>query len=486
MRLLITLLFIWVSSCSSAKPKLTLEEFFNYTSFSYVGLSPNDGEAVLVQTSHRIWDRNVSEEHLHLYRLKEKDRILITTQASSFDPRWKDDFIALILSEDSPDNMNYIHLYSTRTNKLYPLPISKEYIHTYTWSPTASSIYFATRTPWSDEQKAAHEREWRDVIEYREQYRGDTIYRVDIENMAVSHIELLVNISLRVVEIVCSPDGKQLVFSTQPPSLMMEQMVDYELYSLDLTKTSPLVPVRLTYNLAIEADLKWAVDGSLFFTVTHSGSLEGPYLESQGRLYTLNVTTRQIERWATQYTGQINEYQLLQGGRGGVVLFGQLSTEIQAYTQRSVKDELVKQNGWPGSYQNIATASNSNSSTIAFLYSNYQKPLEVYVANNVNQLTEAQNITNENQLFSNRNLPLGKPYRWINEEDKTPIEGVLLYPPDKFEEKNLPLFVLIHGGPYRGDLNILLANWYKCAVMMATAGWLVLQPNYRGSIGNLT
>lgn len=494
MAFIITILFISIGSSFSAKPLLTLDEFFNYTSFSSVNLSPNDGQSVLVQTTHRIWNRNVSEEHLYLYRLKEKDRTLITTQATSFSPRWKDDTIALILSDslinqkkqnNLTDESNYIYLYSIRTGKMFPIPIGKESIHTYTWSTTSTSIYFATRTSWSDEAEVAYEREWKDVIEYREHYRGDTIYRVDIENMTVSNIELLVNISLRVGEMVCSPDGKKLVFSTQPPSLIMEQMTDYELYSIDLTMNSSFIPVRLTNNLAIETNLKWAADGSLFFTVIHSGSMEGPYQESQGRLYNMNVTSRHIIRWISQFNGQVNEYDLLQGGQQGVVIFGQLGTEIQVYTQRSANADLIKQNGWNGSYQNLATASNSNSSTIVFIYSSYQTPLEVYFTNSIDQLNEAQVLTNENELFTTRNLPQGKPYRWINEDDKTEIEGVLLYPPNKFEEKNLPLFVLIHGGPYRGDLNILLANWYKCAVMMATEGWLVLQPNYRGSIGNI-
>jgi dipeptidyl aminopeptidase/acylaminoacyl peptidase len=38
-------------------------------------------------------------------------------------------------------------------------------------------------------------------------------------------------------------------------------------------------------------------------------------------------------------------------------------------------------------------------------------------------------------------------YKWKNEEDQRIIEGMLHYPPGKFETKNLPLLVLIHGGP---------------------------------------
>ncbi|CAF2178832.1 unnamed protein product [Rotaria magnacalcarata] len=49
------------------------------------------------------------------------------------------------------------------------------------------------------------------------------------------------------------------------------------------------------------------------------------------------------------------------------------------------------------------------------------------------------------------------------------IEGILHYPPGKFGHKNLPLFILIHGGPSDAT---------------AAEGWLVLEPDYRGSTGD--
>jgi dipeptidyl aminopeptidase/acylaminoacyl peptidase len=264
--------------------------------------------------------------------------------------------------------------------------------------------------------------------------------------------------------------------------LNQEWIADYELYSLDLTKQSPLTPLKLTNNSAVEENLKWSSDNLLFFIVSE-GSIEGAYEDSQGRLYSLNMTSERVERWANQFKGDVTNYALLQGGRSGVVILGQLSTEIQVYTQQSVSADLIKQVGWNGSYQNIVTASDGNSSTIAFIHSSFEAPQEVYFANSIDQLSTAQAVTSENQLFTERSLPKGKSYRWLNEDDRTEIEGILLYPPEKFEEKNLPLFVLIHGGPYDADLNIFRADWYNCAVMMATEGWLVFQPNYRGSTG---
>jgi dipeptidyl aminopeptidase/acylaminoacyl peptidase len=63
------------------------------------------------------------------------------------------------------------------------------------------------------------------------------------------------------------------------------------------------------------------------------------------------------------------------------------------------------------------------------------------------------------------------------------MEGMLMYPPGKFEAKNLPVFVLIHGGPADADGNHFEADWYVWDRLAATQGWLVFEPNYRGSTG---
>jgi len=63
------------------------------------------------------------------------------------------------------------------------------------------------------------------------------------------------------------------------------------------------------------------------------------------------------------------------------------------------------------------------------------------------------------------------------------VEGMLIYPPGKFEAKGLPLLTLIHGGPVDADGDHFEADWYQWSALAATNGWLVLQPNYRGSAG---
>jgi dipeptidyl aminopeptidase/acylaminoacyl peptidase len=72
------------------------------------------------------------------------------------------------------------------------------------------------------------------------------------------------------------------------------------------------------------------------------------------------------------------------------------------------------------------------------------------------------------------------PVRYVHyaAADGLPIEGVLTLPRGK-AEKDLPLVVLPHGGPRaRDDANF---DWWSQA--LASRGYAVLQPNFRGSTG---
>jgi len=162
-----------------------------------------------------------------------------------------------------------------------------------------------------------------------------------------------------------------------------------------------------------------------------------------------------------------------------------LGTNIQIYTQQSPMKYSILQRGWDGTYESITSASSSfkGRSPIAFVYSSFGRPQEVYFTDNINRLQSAKAITSENKLLTRRNLPQGKVYTWTSDEDDRTIEGVLHYPPGKFECKNLPLLVLIHGGPHAASINHFNAKSYDWAPLAASEGWLVLEPNYRGSTG---
>jgi dienelactone hydrolase len=71
-----------------------------------------------------------------------------------------------------------------------------------------------------------------------------------------------------------------------------------------------------------------------------------------------------------------------------------------------------------------------------------------------------------------------RPYTY-KASDGTEIHGYLTLPPGVTDPKNLPLVVFPHGGPETRDY--IQFDWW--AQFMANRGYLVFQPNFRGSSG---
>ncbi|CAF4445871.1 unnamed protein product, partial [Rotaria magnacalcarata] len=205
------------------------------------------------------------------------------------------------------------------------------------------------------------------------------------------------------------------------------------------------------------------------------------FLSVQGRLYSIDLTNGQIEQWGKGFQGSVRDYTIR--SEGGVFILGQLGTNVHVYTQLSVLENVCLLSGWHGSYRSISSSKSKQYSSVAVTYSSFEQPEEVYFTKHIDELPWAKPLTHENQLLSTRDLPRTKLYRWSNPEDNRTIEGILHYPPGKFEHKNLPLFVLMHGGPTGASLNQLQPSFDTWAPLAATEGWLVLEPNFRGSTG---
>ena len=79
-------------------------------------------------------------------------------------------------------------------------------------------------------------------------------------------------------------------------------------------------------------------------------------------------------------------------------------------------------------------------------------------------------------------LSLGKTEVITWKSDNFTHNGTLTYPPDFSAGRKYPLVLVIHGGPRAASLQTFAVN----AQIMAAKGWVVFQPNYRGSdqIGN--
>lgn len=91
---------------------------------------------------------------------------------------------------------------------------------------------------------------------------------------------------------------------------------------------------------------------------------------------------------------------------------------------------------------------------------------------------ELRRLTTSNPNLAGYTLGKRKVIAWLAEDGKR-IEGLLTYPPDYEAGKKYPLITNPHGGPEGADRD----GWDWIAQIFAARGYVVLQPNYRGSAG---
>jgi dipeptidyl aminopeptidase/acylaminoacyl peptidase len=121
----------------------------------------------------------------------------------------------------------------------------------------------------------------------------------------------------------------------------------------------------------------------------------------------------------------------------------------------------------------------SRSGQIALLASEPDRPTELFFL--ASPESELERLTDFNAQVTALDLGKREPIRWRGADDLD-MDGILTYPPGYQSGRPYPLVLYIHGGP-RGASTLAFsarAQW------LASHGWVVFEPNYRGSdnLGN--
>ncbi len=496
----------------STKPTITLDEYLNTTSIVSTSLSP-DASAAAIATEAPDWKASVYRHDLWLWTARSGLQPL-THSGTDERPQWSPDgkwiaFVSNRVPAGSADGdadaesaeCSRIWLISASGGEALPLYSEKLDVHAFAWSPDSTEIYFSAKAPLTHDQENDQKDEWKDVVRWREQYRGDVLLKLAVapalaravavptagevpsaakadkepSSKLAADAATIAKIDLTISEIAPSPNGKQVAFLTEPIHKRIENPAEYEIY---LVTSNGGEARQITHNQAVESNIRWSPDGKwLHFDVAAAaGSLEGQYRDVQGRLYQLDPTSGKVERLGSSFDGSLDQYTLLPDGRE--IALGLKGTETQVYLIEG--DKATKLPGIPGSYAELEPAHASNALLVRL--STINDPQQVYLAADPLHPDKLTKLTNFNPVFAERAQPEWRPYTWKS-DDGTTVEGVLIFPPGKKDAKHLRMFTFIHGGPADADGDRFGADWYDWATLAADNGWLVFRPNYRGSSG---
>ena len=471
-----------------------------------------DGSAAVMAVSAPNWKQNRFDENLWLWTKKDGKLIPLTHSGHDSVPEFSPDgrYIAFLSdrpvagdeakSDDKDDDKNdtsRVWVIPVNGGEAFPLYREKLDPHTFAWSADGANVIFSTTQPLSKDEEEAKKTEWKDVIRWREQERGDVLIAVPLAagirastQSPAAHQEpkpaedkpalpaeaqVLAHSTLEIAEIAISPTGDQIAFETGPISHRLENPANTEMF---------VVPARggearqITHNEGQESHLSWSRDGKRIYFMVHAGagSIEGVYRDVQGRLYVMDPATGAFTRLGSEFAGSWDDFTVTSDGK--VVACGMTGTEVHLYRVDEAKYEAI--GSQPGTYAKVAAARDGQG--VIFTHSTITDPTQVYFADGATGVSSAKAVTAFNPIFGERARVEWEPYKWTS-KDCTPVEGVLIYPPGKKGAKNLRTLVLIHGGPEDADGNHFGADWYDWATIAATKGWLVFRPNYRGSTG---
>ena len=505
----------------AAKPAITLDEFLNVTEITDASLSP-DGTAVVIATESPDWKASTFRHDLWLWTAAAGLRPL-THSGSEDEPQWSPDgkWIAFIsdrplsseddADDDSDSKSDRLWLMPVAGGEALPLFSEKLDVHTFAWAADGTALYYAVTAPQTQDEEDAQKKEWKDVIRWREQHRGDVLVRQAIAPAIARALdvpppapkadkekpekgkkkkksddaddapklppgaETIAKNAISIGEVAPSPDGKSVAFATEPVHKRIENPADYELF---LVAAGGGEARQITHNDAVETGLHWSVDSNSIYLVVQAaaGSLEGKYRDVQGRLYRLDPASGKIDRLGADFDGSFDSFVLLPDGRE--LALGLKGTEQQIYLVDGAKADKLP--GLAGSYSNLDAARGANA--IVMRYSNINQPTQVYLASDPLHPDKLTALTSFNPIFAERAQPEWQPYTWKSDDGRS-VEGVLIFPPGQRNAKHLRMFTLIHGGPADADGNRFGADWYDWATLAAANGWLVFRPNYRGSSG---
>ena len=496
----------------SPRPTITLAEYLNTTSIISTSLSP-DASSAVIETETPDWKADVYRRDLWLWTQR-SGLTPLTHSGTDERPQWSPDgkWIAFV-SDRAPagstdgdaDGENTkcsrIWIISSSSGEALPLYNEKLDVHAFAWSSDGSKIYFSAKSPFTRDQEDEQKDEWKDVVRWREQYRGDVLLELAVAPALARALAVptaieapttasadaepssklpagsvkIVAVDLAINEIAPSPDGKQVAFLTEPIHKRIENPADYEIYLVAAKGGSTR---QITHNQAVESNIRWSSDGKwLHFSVAAAGgSPEGKYRDIQGRLYRLDPDSAKVERLGSSFDGSLDQYTLLADGR--LLALGLKGTEMQIYLIDG--DKATKLPGIPGSYAGLDPARVSNALLVRF--STINEPQQVYLMPDPLRPDRLKRLTTLNPIFAERAQPEWQPCSWKSDDGAT-VEGVLIFPPGKKGVKHLRMFTFIHGGPADADGNRFGADWYDWATLAADNGWLVFRPNYRGSSG---
>ena len=455
---------------------LKIDELLDMTQVGDARIHP-DGGMVAYTRSSAVGEKGnpAGSSSIWLASSPSNDRRLTARDTHARSPRWSPDGDKLaFLGKLKGRRRHQLCLLNRDWGEAKVLTSRNGGVSRFTWSPDGSAIAMLVPDP-EPEDMAERKSAGKDWVEYEEQHRFDRLWHYDV---ASGSTRQLATADVQIYEFAWSPDGERLV------AIAADQPYGWSWYGARLVMIEAgsgdvFDLYRPEKQIARPA---WSPDGSTISVISCVFSDEGMtggdiILIDPASRETRNITANHPRSYLECHWDVTGQSMLAPAIEDGAPVICQIARDGECQTIWSEPVSLV-------TYGGGAVSRSTTGDQIAMVTAGPSDPPAVRLGTIAGRHVEWTNLTQANPGLENRFSPALAPIHWTSFDDRL-IQGLLLrphhLPPDA---KNLPMIVLVHGGPTGlsgyGYPDTRSMGW---AHLLAERGYLCFFPNYRGSMG---
>ncbi|MGB6602656.1 MAG: S9 family peptidase [Candidatus Cybelea sp.] len=462
-------------SLTGAVPANLIDEsdYQRLVSFDSAAISP-DGKHAIVKITRILWNDDKRSTDLVMVDLTTgAQQTLLSHRDGLSDAAFSPDGtqIAFLADDGTPkDSHTQLFVMPAAGGVTRQVTSGKVDVEQFAWSPDGRTFAYAAADP--DPQLAGSDR-FRDSFIFttepivaRESPKPVHLFTISLEGGAPTQLtsgSQSVATGEADSTLSWSPDGKTIAFTLVPNAILND-----ESYSqVALVDVATRAVRAITGNKAWEADPRFSPDGAHLAYTCSNG-------DPQIHLAELCVTTSQggagspvsssIDRPVANaaWTTDSKSLFLVTPDRASIALY---RVSLTGRAERLDTGGYNVQSG-------VADAIGPDGSLV-FVGSAVKQPPELFLRSADGA---TRKLTDFNAGIASLDLASAQRITFRTPAGVT-ADGVLYLPPGFSSAKKYPLVVLIHGGPTASS-TLAFSFWTQ---VMAARGWLVLQPNYRGS-----
>lgn len=415
-----------------------------------------ESKILFAKTTKDVWDGK-SFSSITITDLNGENQIKLTEGEYDYDPKWSKDgkWISFLSYRN---NLQQIYIVSKEGGEPKMVSDAQNYISNYRWL-NSNTIAYVDDEP-------------RDSILIADEKNNGGGYRVGTEfftnalwtyNIDSGKKKKITDGSFRIIDLEISEDGQKLAIVASKNYDAYESITNNWIEVIDIVNGNSIYKFNDANSLN---NIKFSPSS---IQLAFVGSTEG--FSSNDGLFICDIKTRDTKNMTYEFDPTIEKIQWIdeknisfstpKNGHTGVYnlnLKGKITPIINPYWV--IYDFQIVKN------------------QVYFSASRSSKTKQLYRLDIDKNPEKALQITNLNEDLKPKIKTSSSILDYVS-NDGTKVQGIVTYPIAYNKSKKYPLMVIPHGGPDAVVLNDF--NWM--GQFFADNGYVVFQPNFRGSIG---